>query len=194
MESGLATASGAELVMIRHAPAATGGRLCGRTDVPLEAGGLTAAAGLGAALAVVERRVSSPALRCRQTAAALWPDATVETDPCLWEQDFGAWEGLEFSALPDLGTLAAAELARHRPPGGESFEDVCARVGPALVALVKGEGAVAVVAHAGTVRAALALALGPAAALGFEVAPLSVTRLRPVPGGFAVIGPDRRPA
>jgi uncharacterized protein involved in propanediol utilization len=43
-------------------------------------------------------------------------------------------------------------------------------------------GDVTVVAHAGTVRAALALAVGPTAALAFEVAPLSVTRLRALSG------------
>ena len=72
--------------------------------------------------------------------------------------------------------------AAHRPPGGESFLDVCQRIGPAVREMAAA-GDVTVVAHAGTVRAALALAVGPTAALAFEVAPLSVTRLRALPGG-----------
>ena len=173
--------------MIRHAPADAGGRLCGRTEVPALAEGLRAAGRLRRILAEA-RPVSSPARRCRQTAKAIWPGVEVELDERLREQDFGDWDGLPVTDVPDLGPLAAAELVLHRPPCGESFGDLCDRVRPALTALADGGGTVAVVAHAGTVRAALALALGaPAAALAFEVAPLSVTRLRRVPGGFAVI-------
>ena len=76
-------------------------------------------------------------------------------------------------------------LADHRPPGGESFADVCARVAPALAALPGGR--TAIVAHAGVARAALALALGsPGLGLAFEVAPLSLTVLRRHPGGWSV--------
>jgi alpha-ribazole phosphatase len=98
----------------------------------------------------------------------------MELDDRLWEQDFGTWEDRPYADLPDLGPLSPEELAGHRPPEGESFADLCARAGPALA----GCGSATVVAHAGTVRAALALALGAIpAALAFEVAPLSVTRL-----------------
>ncbi len=61
---------------------------------------------------------------------------------------------------------------------------MAARVAPALAEL---EGAVAIVAHAGTIRAALALALGTVpAALAFEIAPLSLTRLRRHARGWSV--------
>src|SRR5690606_38603962 len=94
-----------------------------------------------------------------------------------------AWEGLEYQALPDLGTLSAGDLALHCPPGGESFADLCDRVVPALNAAVE-PGATAIVAHAGTIRAALAAAIGhPGAALAFEIAPLSATALIALPGG-----------
>ena len=177
-----------EVVLIRHAPAAAEGRLCGRSDVPAR---IDAAPGLAATRAVLDgiaQHAVSPALRCRQTFAALWPDLPLpEPDDRLWEQDFGAWEGRDFHAIPDLGPLTGAALAAHRPPQGESFDDLCARVHPALqekAAQALDGGPVAVVAHAGTVRAALALALGgSAAALLFEVAPLSLTRLRALPGG-----------
>ena len=178
---------GPELILIRHAPADVEGRLCGRTDVPVRVDCLADLARLRDALGGARRRVASPALRCRQTVAALWPEGPpAETDARLTEQDFGDWDGLALVDVPDLGPLAAEALATHRPPGGESFADLCARVGPALSALADRGGVVAVVAHAGTVRAALALAVGPAPALAFQVTPLSVTRLRRVPGGFAV--------
>ena len=126
-----------------------------------------------------ESHWSSPALRCRQTCAAL--GLTPEWHAALWEQDFGAWEQ-PGAAIPDLGPLPSGELARQRPPGGESFLDMAARVQPLLD---RARGTVAIVAHAGTVRAALALAVGPAA-LSFSVAPLSLTILSRSPAGWAV--------
>ena len=56
------------------------------------------------------------------------------------------------------------------------------RIGPALQEIAAARD-VTIVAHAGTVRAGLALAVGATAALAFEIAPLSVTRLRALPGG-----------
>ena len=173
-----------ELLLIRHAPACHGGRLAGRSDVAADCSDAAGLAALRQALEGVAARVTSPALRCRQTAAALWPAAELPADPRLWEQDFGAWEGQAFDALPDLGALSLSDLAEHRPPGGESFVDVCARVEPVFRELARREGRVAVVAHAGVVRAGLALALGAVApALAFQVAPLSLTRLVVGPGG-----------
>ena len=96
-------------------------------------------------------------------------------------------DGLAYADLPDLGPLPREALADRRPPGGESFADMAARVIPALEALAAADGPVAVVAHAGTVRAGLALAIGSVpAALAFEVAPLSLTRLRCLDGAFSV--------
>lgn len=184
MQHGTAT----RLILIRHAPALTGGRLCGRSDVAADCGDGARIAALRAALGTPCRIVSSPALRCRQTASALWPDTAAEVDAALREQDFGDWEGLALADLPDLGPLDAAALAVHRPPGGESFADLCARTCPALIRLASG-GTVTVVAHAGTVRAGLALALGVGApALAFEVAALSVTRINRLPGGGWSVG------
>ena len=177
-----------ELMLIRHAPALHGGRLCGRTDVPADCSDAARIAALRDRIGRPDRILVSPALRCRQTAAALWPDLTEpETDAVLWEQDFGDWEGMAFADLPDIGAMSCGALAAHRPPGGESFADLCARVAPALSA-VRG-ARVAIVAHAGVVRAGLALALGTVpAALGFEVAPLSLTRLTSLGGGRWSVG------
>ena len=177
-----------ELILVRHAPVLTGGRLCGRTDVPADCSDTGRIAALRAAIGEPGRIVTSPALRCRQTVAALWPTAIAEADPALWEQDFGLWEGRVTSDIPDLGPLSPDDLACHRPPEGESFADLCARVAPALARVADG-GRVTIVAHAGTVRAALALAVGTVpAALAFEVAPLSLTRLRALSGAGWSIG------
>ncbi|MBU2963744.1 histidine phosphatase family protein [Citreicella sp. C3M06] len=176
-----------EMILIRHAAADHKGRLCGRSDVPAIL-----------PLPVIPRPlrdwlapcalVCSPALRCRQTAQALFPDRLPDCDPALWEQDFGAQEGMAFAELPDLGPMSRSDLARHASPGGESFADLVARVAPALERHAQRPGPLAIVAHAGTVRAALGLALGdPAQGLAFEIAPLSVTRLRRLDAGYAIL-------
>lgn len=185
-----------EIRLVRHAPADAGGRLAGRRDIGLLPIDPAALAPLRAALAGVERVAASPARRCLETAGALFPGRAVATDPRLLEQDFGAEEGLPLAALPDLGPLPREALAERRPPGGESFAEMVRRVAPALAELAEGgPGPVAVIAHAGTVRAALAAALGVVApALAFEVAPLSVTRLRWAGGAWSIAAVNVTPA
>lgn len=183
----MGAAEATELWLIRHAPV-IGTGVAGRRDPPADCRETPALAGLRAALGRFDRVAVSPALRCRQTAEALGLSGAA--DPRLWEQDFGAWEGL--AALPDLGPLPPEALAALRPPGGESFADLCARTRPAITDLATG-GRVAVVAHAGTVRAGLALALGAVApALAFEVAPLSATVLRLFPEGASIAAVNRQ--
>jgi len=165
----------AEITLIRHAPARSEGRLCGRRDVPCELPEEAELRAVARAAGDAAQLVSSPARRCRETAAAMWPAREFTTDPRLWEQDFGTWEGLPLGNVPDLGPLSPSALAAHRPPGGESFEDVVARVAPALDAI---SGRAVLVAHAGVIRAALAKAVGAPATLAFLIDPLSVTRLR----------------
>ncbi|MFP4328507.1 MAG: histidine phosphatase family protein [Paracoccaceae bacterium] len=180
-----------ELVLIRHAPVLRPGILCGRTDQPARIDELSIA-GVARHVGAVDRVISSPALRCRQTAAALWSTCEAETDPRLWEQDFGAHDGLPYTDLPDLGPMSNAALAAYAAPGGESFEALCARARPAIVEASERAAArsapVALVVHAGVIRAALACTTGDLpGALSFEIAPLSVTRLRVAADGpFAV--------
>ena len=71
--------------------------------------------------------------------------------------------------------------AHETPPGGESFVAVVERVSRAIHQLVEsypGEDII-VVAHGGTIRAALALALGldPEASLAFTIENCSITRI-----------------
>jgi alpha-ribazole phosphatase len=165
-----------ELLLIRHAPVMANRQLAGRSDVPADCSDLRALAGMRSAIGAVEHRIMSPALRCAQTAAALWPD-------------FGDWELMPYADLPDLGPLPREALAKACPPRGESFADLCARALPALETLSALGGRVAVVAHAGTVRAALSMALETTgAALAFQLSPLSLTRLTSMAGGRWSIG------
>ncbi|WP_417604551.1 histidine phosphatase family protein [Primorskyibacter flagellatus] len=182
----------ASLILIRHAPIAEQGRLFGRTDAPacLDAADIP---GLRRCLGGVAQVISSPARRCRQTAAAIWDDGRdIPADARLWEQSFGDHEGLAYAELPDLGPLGGADLAAYTPPKGESFNAVCARAWPALQELAERahaiDGPIALVVHAGIVRAAIAQVIEvPSAALSFEVAPLSLSRFRVGPAGLVAI-------
>ena len=180
-----------ELILIRHGVTQRTDRLCGRTDVALSADQPGVLAGLVQALSSIDQVITSPAQRCRQTADLIWGQGARPTDPRLWEQDFGDWENLAYADVPDIGDLDQAALAAHRPPNGESYSDVCARVTPALqeAAHQTGDKPLAIVAHAGVIRAALGLALGtPEKGLSFEIAHLSITRLRCLPdGAFSIV-------
>ena len=176
------------LFLVRHAPPLHGGRLAGRRDVPAD---LSDAAGLARLAAALPRDIAalvSPALRCRQTATALGRD-DARPDPALWEQGFGAWEGLAPADLPDLGDLAPSDLTAHRPPGGESFDDMAARAGAALQAITED---CVIIAHAGTVRAAIALVTGPSA-ISFQIAPASLTILNRAGAHWAIEAVNRLP-
>ena len=182
-----------EIMLIRHAPALNDGRMAGRRDVGADCSDTMAFAALRGAVGVADHWRISPALRCVQTAAVLWPDVAQSQDARLWEQDFGAWEGVAFADLPDLGVLTGAELAAHRPPEGESFLDLYDRVTPALAEAAALGGRVVIIAHAGVIRAALGLALGASAlGLAFQIAPLSLTTIVALPGGaFSIAGVNR---
>lgn len=178
-----------EMILIRHAPVAMPGVLAGRSDLPARLPGADQIAAAQQALAELgadrTRLITSPARRCRTTAAALFPGAAPEVDPRLWEQDFGAWDGRPMVEMPDFRPLDRRELAESRPPGagGESFFDAVTRMLPAFEAAAT-PGTVTIIAHLGTIRAALGQALGALqAGLAFEIAPLSATHIRVFPDG-----------
>jgi alpha-ribazole phosphatase len=162
-----------------------GGRMAGRRDVDADCSDLTAFAAVRGRMGAVDKVITSPAKRCLQTTVALLPQASSTSDARLWEQDFGLWEGLPYVDLPDLGPLTTAQIAAHRPPEGESFDDLCARALPALGAH---QGRVCIIAHAGVIRAALGWALGRQdAGLTFQIAPLSLTKIIVLADGQSAI-------
>lgn len=170
--------------MIRHGATDSPAALNGRTDVGL--------AEQPSALSFDPGMLwVSPARRARETAEGMFPGRDMREDARLWEQDFGVWDGKPFSELPDTGRLTLDELAQLRADDGESHVDMLARVQPALeeavsVAISR-SARVTIVAHAGTVRAALALAMkAGAATLAFQIEHLRATRFRCYSGGMAV--------
>jgi len=157
------------LVLVRHArpEAACVGRLIGATDPPLDAAGAEQARALAASIRRLAPRrcYCSPLERCRQTAAAIAGDLTVELDPDLREIDFGRWENRRFEDLkvaePALVDRWAAFEFDFAFPGGESLRDFLQRVRGAADRLA-GDPAdtVLAVTHGGAIRAIICHLLG----------------------------------
>ncbi|MBG0776611.1 MAG: histidine phosphatase family protein [Desulfovibrionaceae bacterium] len=150
------------ILLLRHAQALGGeGRYIGSTDLPLSDAGRAQARELGAALAGcgVRALFASPLTRARDTARAAAEACGLETTllPDLAEIHLGAWEGRTFAEVrasdPEGFAARGADMARFRPPGGESFADVAARAEAALRVLATANAPCAAVAHAGILRA-----------------------------------------
>ena len=186
---------------LRHAPVPDPeNRICGRLDPPCDLSDQDRFTALAALLPQKAAIVESGLLRCSQTLGAIESAGLVVApaliEPSLQEQDFGHWQGRRWADLDGEGDpLVAAfwqDPAASPPPGGESFIQLVERVGPAILRLTRDhEGRdIIAVAHAGTIRAALAIALGlhPRAALSFVIDPLSLTRIDAVGEGWRVAG------
>lgn len=174
---------------IRHAPAVNPDKLLyGRLDLAADTGDAAAISALAARLPHRAVWLHSPLRRTAETAAALLAamgeamEPAVE--PALIEQDFGAWQGRPsrevYRALPRHDPFWSHPSA-HAAPGGESFDAVLCRVQPAILALSDAHAGrdIVAVAHAGTIRAAAALALDldGERALRLAIDTLSLTRL-----------------
>jgi broad specificity phosphatase PhoE len=132
--------------------------------------------------------------RTQQTAQAILdhmpmtPEPLVE--PLLAEQHFGDWQGLSHAELAERRDGAWHRFwlapAAEAPPGGESFVQVVERVRTSIGRLSAEHAGrdIVAVAHGGTIRAALALALGldPERALALSVDNCSLTRLEHIAG------------
>lgn len=177
---------------IRHAPVRVDeGRIYGQRDLPCDCGDASVFANLAALLPRKAVWVTSHLGRTRQTAEAILAAGDFEApqefiqDKELAEQHLGDWQGLDRRTFlmgrkqqPDSFWYAAAD---ERAPNGESFVDLLARVGAAIKRLTQarqGSDIIAVV-HGGTIRAAIAIALGlpPRGGFAFTIDNCSLTRL-----------------
>jgi broad specificity phosphatase PhoE len=187
---------------VRHAPVVVNnGRIYGRTDLPCVTDDSAAFRGLAAILPRDAVWVVSDLMRTHQTAQAIVdaglpgppriPGEGVFVEADLAEQDFGEWHGRTYAWLAEHRAEQFHRFwhapAHERAPGGESFEDLLARVGPVIDrfnADFAGRDIIAV-AHGGTIRSAIAKALdlAPETALAFMTDNVSVTRLDHFAGG-----------
>jgi broad specificity phosphatase PhoE len=174
---------------VRHAPVREdGGNIYGQKDLACD----TSDGEVFEAVAKILPRsavwYSSNLMRTHQTADAIWAagfprPATMIRETAFAEQDLGEWQGMNraaFLASRPLGSNWFADIDVPAP-GGESFMDLYNRVCGAIdriTAEQAGQDVIAV-AHGGTIKAAVGLALGgqPDKGLAFDIDNCSVTRL-----------------
>lgn len=175
---------------VRHAPVtANKGKIYGQLDLPCDVDDQETFAALAGMLPQDAVCITSELQRTRQTADAIAREgmayAGQQSEKDFAEQSFGDWQGHSFTEFDHIRDNIAHRYwlapAYERAPNGESFADVVARVAPAITRLTaehSGKDVIAV-AHGGTIRAALAFALGISAdkALAYALDNCSVTRL-----------------
>ncbi len=197
--------------LIRHALVEQNARmmLYGAMDVPLCPESLVAQVpmyrALAARLPLTPAWYVTPLSRTQRTAHAIqqagYPETPWQIEAGLLEQDMGEWQGLPHAALPAKLRLPAhvfwSIAATEVPPGGESMQQVCARVAVALERLADAHDGqdIVVVSHGGAIRAAVAHALGVDAetALRFSVQNLSVTILERHPRCWRAVAVNELP-
>ncbi|MFQ5774796.1 MAG: histidine phosphatase family protein [Kiloniellaceae bacterium] len=190
---------------IRHAPVVGhGGRIYGQDDHDCDCSDRDAFRRLAGVLPEDAVWVTSHLRRTRRTADSILAHLRGAAararlvEPALAEQHFGAWQGLTFDELAARRDgawhrfwLAPAEEA---PPGGESFVDLLGRVSAAIERLSREHAGrdIVAVSHAGTIRAALAvaLALAPERALAITIDNCTLTRLDHIHGPTGSHAPE----
>jgi broad specificity phosphatase PhoE len=158
-----------ELFLARHGmtPDNERGLILGRRDPGLSTLGRRQAAQLAerARAGGIATVWTSPLRRARETAAAV--AAAVGAEPSILEElvesDRGTWEGQPTRRIAELSPELYAAFENAAPdfafPGGESLRQQLERTRRALDEVAAGPQPALVVAHAGTIRAAM-LAMG----------------------------------
>lgn len=177
---------------VRHAPVRVdGGRIYGQRDLPCDCSDERVFAALATVLPRQAIWVTSNLSRTHQTAKAIQAAGNFEPphgfrqERDFAEQHLGDWQGhdrqgflLSRKQAPDSYWYAEAD---ERAPNGESFVDVVERVGAAIARITREHrgGDIVGVAHGGTIRAALVIALRLPArgGLAFTIDNCSLTRL-----------------
>jgi len=153
-----------KIALLRHGPTEWNAqrRIQGHTDIALSDEGLRKMQGLRVPFPAT-RIFSSPLLRARQSAAAMGFDHPT-LDGRLMEQNWGRWEGMSLEAITERdgkdAFIRAGRRGQFRPLGGESIDEVMARVDDFLRDVGREESNAIAVTHMGVLRAAYTLATG----------------------------------
>ncbi|GGD90749.1 phosphoglycerate mutase [Aureimonas endophytica] len=150
-------------------------------DEPLEDAARVAASVAARRWPRVDAVVTSPARAARETAEAL--GLVHDLEPALGEVDYGAWAGRRFAdvAATEPGALAAwLEDPEARPGGGgESLEELDARIGRWLDTRLASDGRMLAVTHGVVMRAVVVHILNAPlrAARSVDVQPLQMLEI-----------------
>lgn len=182
---------------IRHGPTHARGML-GWSDLPADLGDAAALARLAARLPQGAVVVSSDLRRSVATADVLAGGRRrLPHDPALREMHFGAWELRAYAEIeaqsPELARAFVDDPRSVRPPGGESWAELAARVDAAAdrLASMHPGGDVVAVAHFGAILSQYARTpQAPDDVFAQGIRPLSLTRLRRGPSGWRCLEVD----
>ncbi|MGI6279934.1 MAG: histidine phosphatase family protein [Acutalibacteraceae bacterium] len=140
-----------------------------RTDIPISPEGLKQLRELAETIEYprIDTLYSSPMLRCRQTAAVLFPETEITVIDDLREYDFGEFEGKTAAELENNQYfLEWAAGKRTAPPGGEDNLDFTKRLCLGLNQIVhdmteRGSKSAGVIMHGGAIMMLLAACAVP---------------------------------
>lgn len=137
----------------------------------------------------VDLAVCGPATRCRQTAAALGLDATVEER--LRECDYGSWAGRTLDELASADPVAVHQWLTDptaAPHGGESTVELLGRVAGWLDDIPVDHRRIVAVTHPSVVKAAIVHAIHatPQSFWRIDVPPLCRTVLSGRPSAWTM--------
>jgi broad specificity phosphatase PhoE len=174
------------LLLIAHGATAATRRAAFPLDEPIEAAAHELANAIAPNLMPAHRHYTAPERRCRETAEALGLAAEPQT--LLADLDLGRWRGKSFDAMLEEGPQAIAAWTSDpasRVHGGESVDELLARVKPWLERQREEGGKVIAVTHPAVLRAAVTLIIGaPSSSFWrIDIGPLAQVELR---------GDDRR--
>src|SRR6478735_1013412 len=172
---------------VRHAPVREdNGCIYGQKDIGCDTSDRVVFEAVGKILPRNAAWYASNLKRTHQTADAIWAagfpkPAAMPHEKAFAEQHLGQLQGMNRKAY-----IASLPADRHwltgvdePAPGGESFRDLYDRVCAAIARIMTEQAGrdVIAVTHGGTIRAAIALALGgePARGLAFDIDNCSVT-------------------
>jgi alpha-ribazole phosphatase len=174
---------------VRHAPVREdNGCIYGQKDLGCDTSDRVVFEAVGKILPRDAVWIASNLKRTHQTADAIWSagfprPAAMAHEAALAEQHLGQWQGMNraaFLASRPAGSHWFADIGVPAP-GGESFMDLYNRVRGVIERITVAHAGrdVIAVAHGGTIKAAIGLALGnlPEQGLAFDVDNCSVTRL-----------------
>ena len=175
---------------VRHAPTHAKS-MVGWSDIPADLGDTARLARLSAYLPADAPVISSDLIRARATADAIAGHRLrLPDDPDLREIHFGTWELQAFDTIPDQTRLRAfwEQPGDIRPPDGESWHEVSARVARAAVRLRAAHPGrdIIAVAHMGALLPQVqeALRLTAYETFAHRIDNLSVTELHWVGNGW----------
>ena len=150
------------LFLVRHGRTAinVGNKLQGRIDHPLDEVGRQQAIEIASVLKNIDRVISSPLIRAKQTADAF--GLPVEVDPRFIELDYGDFDGVLQKDVPAPTWSEWRRNNNFRPPNGETLVELDLRVREALSELIYEARLknVVVVSHVSPIKAAIAWTIG----------------------------------